>query len=148
MKQGLDCQKCGAILTEHIPSVRCGSSCPECGRYAFFPDQPSYLYLLTHEQLKLHKIGIGTVGSDKDLLQKLIGEEWQVQGLWHHQDKRKTFQWEKAIFKELAALISSRGPETPGFIGNRDQHWVQSISADVITISALIKLASKIATDE
>lgn len=64
-------------------------------------EDSSYLYLLTHPELKLHKIGIGTVGADKGHLQQLIDLGWVSQGMWHNSDKRRTFQWEKEIFKEL-----------------------------------------------
>ena len=143
-----NCAKCGAVLTEHISSVRCGNSCAECGRYAYLVHQPSYLYLLTHEQLKLHKIGIGTVGKDKGHLQQLIHDGWTVHGIWHNSDKRKAFQWEAATFKELAKVISANSSKLLGLVGRRDRHWAESVSGDVITVSALAHLMSKIVSHE
>lgn len=147
MNSAPDCMKCGAVLTEHISIVSCGNNCAECGRYAYFADQPSYLYLLTHEQLKLHKIGIGTVGKDKDLLQNLIREGWKVQGLWHHHDKREIFRWEAAAFKRLAEEIPADSSQTFGLVGRRDRHWVESVNAEVITVCALTHLISKIVSN-
>lgn len=138
---GHECTKCSAIHTEQIQKVACGNSCRECGRYAYFADEPSYLYLLTNPSLDLHKIGISTVGKDKNYLQKLILAGWIVYGLWHTSEKRKTFQWEQAIFKELKVEID---PVTHGFIGKSDKHWVESVSAQTISLTALADLISKV----
>lgn len=138
------CTKCEAILTEHIPKIPCGNSCHECGRYAFFADQPSYLYLLTNQQLKLHKIGIGTIGKDKNHLEQLLQDGWTVYGLWHAGDKGRTFQWEQAVFKQLQARFSAIASDFPGFVGRRDRHWVESISEQAISASAIAELIKKI----
>jgi ribosomal protein S27AE len=139
-----DCTKCGAILTQHILKVLCGSSCLECGRYAYFADQPSYLYLLTNQQLKLHKIGIGSVGKDKDRLQQLVESGWSVHGLWHESSERKTFQWEQEVFKQLKIKLSLTRSETPDLMGRRDRSWSESVSADAISVSEITKLITKI----
>jgi len=139
------CMKCGELLTPLIPTVACGSNCNECGNYRHRADQPSYLYLLTHQQLKMYKIGIGAVGKDNGHLERLISQGWTVHGLWHESDKRRTFQWERAIFERLQAKLFLTGPETPGFIGKTDKHWVESISAQVISVSELVQLISIIA---
>lgn len=138
------CMKCGELLTPLIPTVQCGSNCNECGKYRHRADQLSYLYLLTHQQLRLHKIGIGTVGKDKGLLEQLISQGWIVHGLWHESDKRRTFQWERAIFEQIESELSLATPETPGFVGNRDKHWVEGISAQLVSLSEITQLISRI----
>ncbi|MFM2155021.1 MAG: hypothetical protein RL382_922 [Actinomycetota bacterium] len=107
-------------------------------------DQSSYLYLLTHSQLKLHKIGIGTPGKDKGQMAQLIDQGWVSHGLWHDSDKRKTFQWEKEIFKQLQLRFSKLAPDTPGFVGKSDRHWFEAVSAQAISLSELEQLISKI----
>lgn len=138
------CFKCGDFLIPHIPRVEYGNNCGECGKYSYCADQPSYLYLLTHQQLQLHKMGIGTVGKDKGLLQKLINEGWSVQGLWHASNKRATFAWERAVFEKLRVKLSVASPEAPGLIGKSDKHWVESVCAQAISASALAQLISTI----
>lgn len=81
-------------------------------------------------------------------MQRLVGDGWKVHGLWHHHDKRTTFQWEKAIFKELEVLISLQNPAVEGFVGKRDGHWVESVSADAISLAALSKIVAKIVFDD
>jgi hypothetical protein len=107
-------------------------------------DQISYLYLLTHPQLKLHKIGIGTTGKDKGRMQQLIDQGWLSHGLWHDTDKRITFQWEKEIFKQLQLRFAKAAPDTPGFVGKSDRHWFESVSAEAISVTALAQLITKI----
>jgi hypothetical protein len=143
-----ECAKCGDLLTPSIPKVSCGNNCNECGRYSHRANQPNYLYLLTHAQFKLHKIGIGTSGKDKGFLQQLINEGWEVHGLWHESDARRTFIWETAIFKQLEVEFSSISPATAGLIGRRDRSWVESVDAQVISVSALAHLISKVVSEK
>lgn len=139
-----DCSKCGAVLTQYIPKVPCGSSCHECGRYGYFADQPSYLYLLTNQHLKLHKIGIGTVGNAKDRMQQLITAGWLVHGLWHESSKRKTFQWEREVFKELKEKLLLAESDTSGTMGKWERSWSESVNAEAISVSEIAKLITKI----
>ena len=139
-----ECTQCGEMLTEHIQGVECGNSCHECGRYSYRADQPSYLYLLTHPQLQLHKIGIGTAGKDKGQLELLVAQGWTVYGMWHDGDARRTFQWETAIFKKLEVAFATGETDSPGLIGRRDRSWVESISATAISVVALAELMSTV----
>lgn len=139
-----DCAQCEKICTEQIEKVTCGNTCHECGRYAYSADQSSYLYLLTNGNLQLHKIGIGTVGKDKGHLQQLIETGWTVYGLWHADDKGKTFRWEQEIFKQLSAQIDQPEEGSRGLIGRRDRHWVESISASAISVFGLSQLMSTV----
>lgn len=108
--------------------------------------QNSYLYLLSHPQLKLHKVGIGTPGKDKGRMQQLLDQGWISHGLWQNSDKRETFAWEKEIFRQLQLRFTKVGPDTPGFLGSSDKHWFEAISAEAISITELSKLISKIVT--
>lgn len=124
--------------------MECGKTCHECGRYSYNGDQPSYLYLLTNQDLQLYKIGIGTVDKDKDYLKHLVESGWRVYGLWHDADKRETFKWEREIFKKLEARIVEAEEGSLGFVGRRDRDWVESISASVISERALADLISAV----
>ena len=144
----LECTKCSSLLSEHIQKVVCGNSCRECGRYAHFADEPSYLYLATNSSLDLHKIGIGTVGKDKKHMQQLIQAGWRVNGIWHESDKHTTFRWEEEIFTQLTAKFDATNAEQLGFIGRRDRHWVESISSQAISIIDLAELLSTVVSSK
>ena len=105
-------------------------------------DMESYLFLLTTVQLGQHKIGIGTVGKDKNRLQELIEAGWALHSMWHAVDKGQTFQWEKEVFKQLQAQFDSAGAS--GFIGRSDGHWFEGVSAQAISITSLSHLMSSI----
>lgn len=107
-------------------------------------DMESYLYLLTNVQLGQHKIGIGTVGKDKNRLQELTQSGWEVQGLWHADEKHKTFKWEKEVFRQLKERFELAGPDLPGFIGRSDGHWFEGVSAQAISITELAQLISTV----
>jgi hypothetical protein len=139
-----DCTQCAAILTTQIQKVACGNTCHECGRYAYHADEPSYLYLLTNQKLQLHKIGIGTVGKDKNHLQKLSQAGWIVHGLWHEDNKAKTFYWEQEIFRQLQVKVATATPESPVLVGRSDRNWVESISASAISVNDLAQLMLKV----
>lgn len=139
-----DCPKCGAILTSYLPKLVCGENCKECGKYAYPADQPSYLYLLTNKELAQHKIGISTVGKDKDLLQNLISQGWLVHGIWHESDKRKTFQWEREVFKQIKSKLSAQDQQRPDLMGRWDRSWSESVSASFISVTEIEKIITKI----
>jgi hypothetical protein len=101
---------------------------------------------LTHPQLKLHKIGIGTDGKDKGRMQQLVDQGWITHGLWRNSEKRITFQWEKEIFKQLQLRIAKAAPDTRGFVGKSDRHWFESISAQTISLAELEQLITKVVT--
>jgi len=92
----------------------------------------------------LHKIGIGTVGKDKGYLERLIQDGWTVQGMWHHRDKHTTFQWEIKVFSQLQSKVAQVDSESPAFLGKRDKHWVENISAQAISATDLAHLMSTV----
>lgn len=107
-------------------------------------DMDSYLYLLTNVQLGQHKIGIGTVGKDKNRLQELIHAGWANHGMWHASDKRKCYQWEKEVFRQLKVRFDVTDPDVPGFIGRSDGHWFEGVSAKAISTKELSDLMSTV----
>lgn len=85
---------------------------------------------------------MGTTGKDKGRLQQLFGQGWIVQGQWHESDKRKTFQWEKEIFKQLELRFANL--DSPGFVGKSDKHWYEAVSAQAISLPELSQLIAKV----
>lgn len=106
--------------------------------------QPFYLYLVTHQQLSLQKIGIGTEGKDKGRLEALLGQGWELLGLWHDKNKHKPFQWEREIFEKLEARAAGMDLVNPGLVGKRDKHWVESITTELISGPDLTQLIQSV----
>jgi hypothetical protein len=126
-----------------VEKVLAGNSCKECGRYRFDPSEPSYLYLLTHPTLKLHQVGIGTIGKDKGRLDKLLKEGWLAFGIWHG-DQRTTFLCEKKVFAQIKKIVSDKDSQGADPMGKWVDTWSESISADAISASEIEKIISKI----
>lgn len=135
------CEKCLAILSPIVEKVVAGESCQECGRYRFNVSEPSFLYLLTHPILKLHQVGIGTVGKDKGRLEKHLKDGWVAFGIWHG-DQRTTFLWEKKIFAQVKKILSAQASKGVDPMGKWVDTWSESISADAISASEIASLIS------
>lgn len=138
-----ECNRCSALVSPIVEKVLAGDSCKECGRYSFKAGLPSYLYLLTHPTLKLHQIGIGTVGKDKDRLAKLLIDGWIAFGIWHG-DRRTTFLWEKKIFTAIKKILTPRQNDGVAPFGKWVVTWSESISAEAISASEIEKIIAKV----
>lgn len=138
-----ECEKCWARFSPVVEKVVAGNSCRECGRYSFERSVPSYLYLLTHPTLRLHKVGIGTFGKDKGRLEQLFADGWVVFGIWHGEQKM-TFLWEKKIFAEIIKVVSPQKSAEVEPFGKWVDTWSESISADAITAPEISKIIEKI----
>lgn len=135
------CEKCVAMLSTIVEKVVAGDSCRECGRYRFKSSEPSYLYLLTHPILRLHQVGIGTVGKDKGRLEKHLKDGWIAFGIWHG-DQRTTFLWEVRIFAAIKKSLYLQEPQGIDPMGKWVDTWSESISADAISASEIASLIS------
>lgn len=138
-----ECAKCLFLLSPVVEKVLAGDSCRECGRYRFQSSELSYLYLLTHPILRLHQVGIGTVGKDKGRLKKLLTEGWTAFGIWHG-DQRTTFLWEARIFAAIKKSANFQDSDGVDPMGKWVDTWSESISADAISALEIEKIITKI----
>lgn len=138
------CPRCDAQLTSFVPSVTAGSNCAECSRYCHNLNEPAFLYLISHERLKIHKIGIGISGVRRSRLEEFINAGYKVYGIWHAEEKRKTYNWEQRVFKEIAAKVKPSNSEAPDPMGNWVRNWSESIEAEVITLEEIEKIIKRI----
>ena len=138
-----ECGKCPFWISSVVEKVLAGDSCKECGCYRFDPDEPSYLYLLTHPTLKLHQVGIGTIGKDKGRLDMLLKEGWIAFGIWHG-DQRTRFLQEKKVFAQIKEIVSGKDSQGEDPMGKWVDTWSESISADAISVKEIAKIITKI----
>lgn len=137
------CDRCDLKLSHFIEKVQPSQNCHKCGRYAFQESEPSYLYLITHPELKLHKVGIGAIGKDKNRLQSFVAQGWIVAGLWHENSNETTFRYETKFFTHLKEMIESSptlGIEATGkWVGM----WSESIDAEKISLQIVLEMIAK-----
>lgn len=138
------CPRCNDQLTSFLPSVTAGNNCGECSRYRHSLNEPAFLYLISHKELKKHKIGIGMSGVRRSRLEELISAGYKVHGIWHAADKKKTYNWEQRVFKEIAAKVKPLNSDEPDPMGNWVRNWSEGIHAEAITLLALEKLINRI----
>ena len=68
--------ECGREVSPRFASLRIGGGCKYCSEGAFNYDAPATLYLITHDELCAHKIGIGN--SDKNRVKQHQSHGWKV----------------------------------------------------------------------
>lgn len=68
--------ECGKEIAPRYASLMKGSGCKFCAEGAFDFEGPATLYLITHEQLCAHKIGIGH--TDKSRIKQHASHGWKV----------------------------------------------------------------------
>jgi len=69
---------CGKEVSPSYGSLRSGSGCKYCSIGGINLLAPAYLYLITHDSLNSHKIGIGGFDSSMDRLEKHIKQGWRT----------------------------------------------------------------------
>lgn len=123
--------------------VKAGNRCGGCAAYSFHPNEPAYLYLITNKILNQHKIGIGVADTQDSKLKKFLKEGFTLYGIWHHAERKKTFNWEAAIFKEIRVLLKENKND-PELMGNWVRDWSASIEGRAIKLEVLEQIINKV----
>ena len=73
------CLKCGEIVTPTYHNLEQGNGgCLNCQEYSFQPNQPSYLYVMTHTQMGSLKIGVGNQNNKVDRIKTHKRYGWEL----------------------------------------------------------------------
>lgn len=144
--QSLDCANCGQCLSSFIERVCGAGNCLECGKYRYQSHQPAYLYLISHTEKKLHKIGFGRMGKEKNRLRTYVDEGWSVQGMWHAADEKKVLGWERQIFASLREKFRELESTEVDPMGKWVEGWADSVSAHAISVKEIEVMIESIAT--
>jgi hypothetical protein len=137
------CQRCDEILTSYIGTVSAGNRCNQCTQYAYGSDEPAYLYLITNVQLNKHRIGIGLAGAENSKLEQLLNDGYIPAGIWHHSDKKKTYEWESKVFKKIAATLNE-DKDKPVAMGPWTRDWSEYILVSAISADQIVKIISEV----
>ena len=136
---------CGNIVSPEYAQIQQGfGGCRHCAEWGFQYDKQSYLYLITHQQLKAHKIGIGNIAKKlkADRLHRLKLEGWETHQIWNFTDGKKALKFEKEIFKLLRTDM-----KLPIFLSKdqiRNEGYSETINADSITLLELEKIIKRV----
>lgn len=82
--------------------------------------------------MKLHKIGFGRMGKERNRLRTYVDAGWLVQGMWHAADEKKVLSWERQIFASLRAKFKELESTEADPMGKWVEGWADSVNADAI----------------
>jgi hypothetical protein len=145
------CLNCKTVVSPMLVNVQKGKGCRACAPLGINLFIPSYLYLITHEELNSHKIGIGNIRPEKtawaDRLNKFKKEGWHTYKTWNFDTGDDAWKAEKAIFKIIRKdlqipihLTKEQMPKTEG--------QSETMNADTISLLELEKIIKKVMRDE
>jgi hypothetical protein len=138
------CLDCNNIVSPTYSNVSRGhNGCRFCSPAGFRMDKPSYIYLITHEELNTHKIGIGNVKKNNDRLTRFKKKGWKVHKVWSFQSGREALEHEKSVFriirKSLRIPIYLSYDEMKSTGGH-----AETMDAESITLIKLEKIVERV----
>ena len=142
-KHATVCLKCGWEW-ETLPSrIALGHGCPVCSKGSFKPHTPAYFYLITHNEMGAHKVGIANIAktplADRFYHHKKQG--WILVRRWDSTSGADIQSLEKEILRILRKDMS-----IPPYLAKDDMPfggWTETLSADAISVTKLRDLVEK-----
>jgi len=92
---------CGKKVSPTYGSLRSGSGCKYCSIGGINLLAPAYLYLITHNSLNSHKIGIGGIDSSMDRLEKHKKQGWETYRQLDLDTAEEAYEIEQAVLTWL-----------------------------------------------
>jgi recombinational DNA repair protein (RecF pathway) len=141
-----ECMKCGQIVypTHHMVSQRSGG-CKYCATLGLDFTLPAYIYLITHEELGAHKIGISGVHAKEDRLKDHARSGWKLYKRRNFDTADQTYEIEQEVIRWLRV---DRGLPPHLSLSEMPQRgWTETVDAseiDLPTIWAKVEELSRV----
>jgi hypothetical protein len=139
------CSKCGKEITPRYSSVRMGiGGCKYCATHGYDFSKGGILYLITHENLNSHKIGITNDGAKEKRLEKHLKQGWKTYKTQYFHDGNRAFEIEQEVLTwwrndlGLPSYLSKEEMPQGGF-----SETVDSSEIDLLTIWSYVELINK-----
>jgi recombinational DNA repair protein (RecF pathway) len=141
-----ECMKCGRIVypSHHMVSQRSGG-CKYCATLGMDFTLPAYIYLITHDELGAHKIGISGVHAKEDRIKDHAKNGWKLYKRKNFESADETYEVEQEV---LRWLREDRG--LPPYLSLNEmpqRGWTETVEAseiDLPTIWAKVEELSKV----
>jgi hypothetical protein len=140
------CLRCGETVIPKYEDILQGQGgCRYCAPKGINMNVPSYIYLITNNELYSHKIGMGNYKKVKadDRLYKFIKRGWQTYKVWQMETGSEAIDIEAKIFKiirnDLKIPVYLSKEQLPVIRGE-----TETINADTITLLELEKIINKV----
>jgi hypothetical protein len=141
------CIKCKNIVTPMYMNVCKGRGCNFCSPLGINLNIPSYLYLITHDQLNSHKVGIGNVRpikrSIEDRLNRFSKQGWKIYKVWNFETGGEAWKMESAVFKVIRKDLGLPIHLSKEQMLKTEGH-TETVNADSITLLQLEKIINKV----
>jgi recombinational DNA repair protein (RecF pathway) len=141
-----ECMKCKRIVypTHHMVSQRSGG-CKYCATLGMDFTLPAYIYLITHDELGSHKIGISGVHAKEDRIKDHAKNGWKIYKRKNFETADQTYEVEQEV---LRWLREDRGLPPHLSLNEMPQRgWTETVDAneiDLPTIWAKVEELSKV----
>lgn len=142
-KHATVCLKCNWEW-ETLPSkIALGHGCPICSKGSFKPNNPGYFYLITHNEMGAHKVGIANIAKTSlaDRFQHHKRQGWILIGRWDSKSGSEIHRLEKEVLR-----ILRKDMNIPPYLAKGDMPfggWTETLSADALSITKLRDLIEK-----
>jgi hypothetical protein len=138
------CLKCSRIVYPRWNDVQKGhTGCKYCAPKGINLTKPSYLYLITHDALNAHKVGIGNHKKVNDRLGRFRKFGWETHKVWEFETGKEALDIEEEVFKILRGEMS-----LPIYLALDDmkktQGHTETVGADSITLVEIEKIINKV----
>jgi hypothetical protein len=136
---------CGNIVNPEYSSINSGNGgCKYCAGYGFQYSKPAYLYLITHEELNAHKIGIANPAKIKksDRLHRYQHHGWSIIKVWNFPNGKLAEDIENTVLLHLRVNLGIPSYLSANEMGGQRGH-TETVSADAISLLELERLVIK-----
>ena len=140
------CNKCGKLVTPTYTSIRTGQGgCRYCANKGLDYNEPAYLYLMTHESLAAHKIGIANVKTRVNRIGEHQKGGWKTFNVIDFPNGDEAFQVEQQVLlwlrieKKLPVYLSKKLMPQGGYT-----ETVDASEIEMVTIWAKVEELSKV----
>jgi len=116
------------------------SGCSSCTEFGFKPLEPAYLYLITHETKKAHKIGIGN--TDARRIEKHLHNGWEIYKALEFKKGAQARQIEQQILSWL------RNEKFLGPAYRTGDGWTETVSAKEISLQKIWRKVNELSRDK
>jgi DNA-directed RNA polymerase subunit M/transcription elongation factor TFIIS len=137
--------KCGNISYPTYGTIkRGGGGCRNCANWGYQFDKPSYIYLITHDNLYSHKVGIANKAklNKSDRLHKFKNHGWQIHKVWEFEEGHTPIMVEAQVLKIIRKDLGIPQHLAKGTLKYEGE--TETISADSITLLELEKIIKKV----
>jgi hypothetical protein len=136
------CQE-GHIWKASIAARARGQGCPTCSDSGYDVNSPAVLYLLTHEQWGLQKIGVSNRETKRTEDHKTRG--WETLEIRGPMDGVLAYEWEQSILRMLKNHGADLGRED---IAGKFDGYTESWVADSFPVASIKQLMDYVHEDE